>query len=84
MLLVNNTLKVLDFSHCRLGSKLMVGITDGLYSNRTITKLLLRNNQIEDYPVEILAHILKSPVNNITHIDLSSNFITDFGGVALG
>ncbi|CDW79679.1 UNKNOWN [Stylonychia lemnae] len=83
ILMVNNILQELDLSFCSLGSNMMLGVTDGLFSNSTLKKLNLRGNQIEDHPIEILGHILDNPKNKITFLDLSMNFITDFGGLAL-
>ena len=83
MLLVNQTIKEINLSDCRLGNKLAITLIDGLITNDSLTHLSLRSNQIEDYPVELLAQVLSNELYKLKHLDLAYNFITDFGGVAL-
>lgn len=79
-LLKNETLKVLDFSHCKIADEGVLAIGKLILIHPTLSKIILKNNNIGPKGAEVLAYVLKESSCKLVSLDLRLNEIGAFGG----
>lgn len=73
----NTKLTTLDITGNSIGNNGAIYIANALMANKTLTHLVLSNNQIEDVGKRTLGHALEYTNTTLTHLDLSNNHISD-------
>lgn len=80
VLLKNDTLKVLDFSHCKISDFGILAIGKLIQVHPTLDTLIMKNNTIGPKGAEVLAFLLSDPNCKLTTLDLRLNEIGHAGG----
>ncbi len=84
MIIANKGLHVLNMNHCSLGEDGASYIAQELGKNTTLKTLNLSENNFGDEGVENFAYyMILYEGFNLTHLDLSVNYITDKVGLRL-
>jgi hypothetical protein len=68
---------------CNLGDEGAAAIGSGIKKNFTLKTIFLRSNLIGDQGAFAIANGLASPMAGVIRLDLSTNKITDEGGIAM-
>mmetsp|Transcript_4840 Transcript_4840/g.4490 ORF Transcript_4840/g.4490 Transcript_4840/m.4490 type:complete len:350 (+) Transcript_4840:479-1528(+) len=82
---MNKLLLVLGLSSCRISDDTMVTLNEGIFFSTSLQKVNLAQNFIGDQSMRHYKLLFSTKQNNsvLNSLDLSSNQITDEGGVAL-